>query len=589
MYQRQLQPTNGSQYPYNSSVTGADTTPPDIVVINTDGAVNYTSEGGQVMGYNGTDWINGTGTDLTPTIRFTTNENADCEFNGTACSTTGSTSQVCTAGANITSVRTSTPTELRINCTNDAGLEGNWTTNDTYRFFYITNTIPSVSNVNITPGLAYINTTLSCNYTFTDGDSDSDQSTYRWFNQSGLIAVTTQTLSGAFSKGDNITCEVTPFDGFENGTSVNSSIRTILDSLPFVSDVNITPQPAYSYSTLNCTGNYTDLDGDSESGSSWKWWNSSSQIAVYGRLLNNSYFTYGDTIICTYIPSTGTVNGTGVNSSSLTITTLEISVSIVSCNITQWLPANASGGGFVPTNQTSEGCSFNITNDNLTYSATFQLLYNGSLSYFPSWQVETFHDIYGRYDVDQKSWVNNTYNWTRWCIEATDYTLNYSQGLDSMKVKLNFNNTYNNRREYYNGSAWLNTTPTFSCNQSNYVKFNTTRGNYTAYNTAYLDYRLGASTNLNTSIRLIIVNGSTDTDTSSYSVVSSVAWNTLSLTLSSGLNNITGFKVQFNGTDYSEVLVDNLRFNDTTGEQKLWIYAGSTNYSQSTQTISGGR
>jgi hypothetical protein len=82
------------------------------------------------------------------------------------------------------------------------------------------NAPPAVTDVSISPATAYINTPLSCAYTFSDADGDMDQSTIEWLVNDAVAAA-----GPAFTparSGDRVACRVTPNDGAAAGAPVSS-------------------------------------------------------------------------------------------------------------------------------------------------------------------------------------------------------------------------------------------------------------------------------------------------------------------------------------------------------------------------------
>lgn len=485
---------------------------------------------------------------------------------------------------------------------------------DRYHTFGMTftNTAPVASSVNVTPNPAYTNSNLSCNYTFTDVDLDSDVSFITWFNDTSIILTGQLNVTlqfGNFTRGDNITCQVLPSDGTDNGTAVNSSARFINNTIPEVSGVLISPTTAYSDTTpLRCNGTWTDndsIDGQIEV-SYWRWFNQTAEISVTTQTLTNTYYTYADNITCEYIPGDGTVNGTAVNSSAITISTHSINVTIIACNITQMIPTNGSQTGGEPTNQSATGCSFNITNQNDTYAADFQLLYNGSLMYYPEMLWDSFSSIWGRFDLSESTWTNTTtynstydngtsgyisqYNWTRLCFDSTVYAENYSQGLSSMRLRYFFNNTADQLREYYgvnnvtNVTEWIKINVTFGCSTTDYIRFNTTRVNYSGYEQVEIDYKLLENTSGQVSFRLNITNSDGLSNLSDYTLMdNSTTWKTLSYDLGGlNLSNISHYNIHLNGSLKGAALFDNLLLNDTDGQQRITFYGGNNTYNVST-------
>jgi len=88
-----------------------------------------------------------------------------------------------------------------------------------------TNTTPSVSNVAISPTQPTSpGQPLTCNYTFSDADGDTDNSSVSWL-VNGVVSGSSSPFSN-YGEGDQVTCRVTPNDGLTNGPAVTSSLVT---------------------------------------------------------------------------------------------------------------------------------------------------------------------------------------------------------------------------------------------------------------------------------------------------------------------------------------------------------------------------
>jgi len=106
----------------------------------------------------------------------------------------------------------------------------------------IDNKPPTASSADLNPDNPVITDDLNCsNYTYTDIDSDLENETiYRWFNNS--IEVTELENfsiidSGNISASETWTCEITPHDGTDYGTPVNTS-ETIASTAPSINTYN---------------------------------------------------------------------------------------------------------------------------------------------------------------------------------------------------------------------------------------------------------------------------------------------------------------------------------------------------------------
>jgi hypothetical protein len=125
------------------------------------------------------------------------------------------------------------------------------------------NVVPTVSDVQITPETVTADSTLTCGYTFEDADGDADASSVRWFVE-GLEVGTGATLVGVFAKGDMVSCEVTPFDGTDEGTPAVAEVM-VGNIAPSAPGVQITPDVAEAgVDDLLCgvTTASVDADGD---------------------------------------------------------------------------------------------------------------------------------------------------------------------------------------------------------------------------------------------------------------------------------------------------------------------------------------
>ena len=168
-----------------------------------------------------------------------------------------------------------------------------------------------MTSVNITPTIAYTDTTLTANPV---GWSDPDPADstpaymYEWFAGANPVGGDSTTLPGSeFVKGDLVTVQVTPNDAHSSGTPVTSAGITILNSAPTISSVSIAPAPAYSIDTLTCsyTG-YADLDGDPDA-STFNWTVNGAPAGTASTLAGS--FAAGDTVVCTVTPFDGTLQG----------------------------------------------------------------------------------------------------------------------------------------------------------------------------------------------------------------------------------------------------------------------------------------
>ncbi len=97
---------------------------------------------------------------------------------------------------------------------------------------FIENAVPSISSSSITPSVPLTNNNLTCSPSgWSDSNSDSAQYYYQWYNGSTLKYTTGPTSatnnnlsSGNLSSDDVWNCTITPYDGYENGTSKTNQV-----------------------------------------------------------------------------------------------------------------------------------------------------------------------------------------------------------------------------------------------------------------------------------------------------------------------------------------------------------------------------
>jgi len=185
----------------------------------------------------------------------------------------------------------------------------------------VANTAPYISTVNITPSTAYTADVLTCTWSgFTDGDGDTDASTVVW-KINGTQVGTDPTLTGGFVYSDLVRCEVTPFDGTDSGTTLNTQI-VIANTSPILADVSLGPDPAFEGDTLLCSpGSTTDADGTTNFSYLYSWevaGNAVSASTATSSLGSNHWDKHED-VTCTVTPRDGTDSGDPVISNTVTV------------------------------------------------------------------------------------------------------------------------------------------------------------------------------------------------------------------------------------------------------------------------------
>jgi hypothetical protein len=127
----------------------------------------------------------------------------------------------------------------------------------------IENSAPSLSAVTLAPSSPVYASTLTAGYTTSDADGDSVSVSHDWY-VNGVLTSTSSSLSVASSavKGDSIYVALTPTDGFDSGSTVNSSTVTVGNTAPTTPTIDATDDPEVGVDDIVCsiTSASTDVD-----------------------------------------------------------------------------------------------------------------------------------------------------------------------------------------------------------------------------------------------------------------------------------------------------------------------------------------
>lgn len=133
----------------------------------------------------------------------------------------------------------------------------------------IDNALPTLTSAAIDPvGATALDTLSVVPVGGADPDGDSVSYYVEWF-VAGVFVSAGDTLSGAFSRGDDVYAAVTPEDGIDIGAGVVTPTVTIANALPTADSVSIVANVDLLLFTANPVG-FSDVDGDPE-GWSYAW------------------------------------------------------------------------------------------------------------------------------------------------------------------------------------------------------------------------------------------------------------------------------------------------------------------------------
>ena len=237
----------------------------------------------------------------------------------------------------------------------------------------IGNSPPTITDVQISPDPAAVLDTLTCSWTFTDGDGgDTDHSTVVW-SIAGATVGSATTLEGVFGRDDEVTCTVTPGDGTDTGEAVSDTL-TISNSPPTVDKVLFSPTDAGTDDVITAVVSTTDVDGDTVS-LTYVWSIDGSTLAETGSSLDgSSYFEKGDQIDLVVTPDDGTEPGAPSSATSNAIVNTPPTAPEISID-----PGESAGGEDLVCR--IDGISSDADGDPVTYTVVWlqdEWIYSGT-------------------------------------------------------------------------------------------------------------------------------------------------------------------------------------------------------------------
>lgn len=243
-------------------------------------------------GENGTAWRNAHEStpiktlDTTPTVTFNTSLDAYCrvhtqDWNWTGmggdrnCTTTGSTSHVCTLPAADQYALGSGYNSLFIGCiestlTNETTLSTSGALNLSLGFS------PAINNLTLLPSPSFTDSLMNCSFRVVDNDSSVLNVTVNWtggayvqyFNNTANNTFLNSTWLHGTAKGTNLTCNVTVSDGETISIAGNKS--TVSNSVPYGFSVSSPLNESQVFGTaVNFSWNCSDADAGDTLTSSW--------------------------------------------------------------------------------------------------------------------------------------------------------------------------------------------------------------------------------------------------------------------------------------------------------------------------------
>ena len=241
--------------------------------------------------------------------------------------------------ATYPAANTSSNDVIYVTCTANDGIDDGNVVTSTNRT--IGNSVPSITDCmidNYSPTTTENLTASVLGWSDADGDPEAIQ--YAWA-VNGVIdsSITTNVYPAAnTSKGDKIGVQCTPNDGASTGSPVTSTIATVINTAPSITDCALTSATG-NFQTLDdidaVISGWNDVDGD-QSASTFEWFLNGASIGT-GPTLGNSAFVKGDDIYVVCTADDGDDTGTVLQSAAVTIT--NSAPAITDCILSPLFPA----------------------------------------------------------------------------------------------------------------------------------------------------------------------------------------------------------------------------------------------------------
>lgn len=177
----------------------------------------------------------------------------------------------------------------------------------------ISNNPPVLNSMNIVPVEIYEDTTVTCEVSAGDEDGDEVTILYAWVVNDDTVLEGSPTVDGEyFDKGDAIYCRVIADDGIEQSEALQTGTIGVLNSVPVVPDVSVTPAAPSPGDVLTCSfsGSVTDADPSDTVSTSYAWAiNGVTDSGATSETYDTSDVSDGSTVSCTVTGTDGADSG----------------------------------------------------------------------------------------------------------------------------------------------------------------------------------------------------------------------------------------------------------------------------------------
>ena len=145
----------------------------------------------------------------------------------------------------------------------------------------------------------------------TDSEEDVVTFEYEWFVNGLSVGVTTNTIDGTyFNKGDEVYCEVTPYDGMDYGDAVESDHIVIQNTPPEMPTIAINPENPFDFEDISAVISPPSYDADGDDVTYIYAWYKGEELISTDAALTNDLTTTGESWTLKITPNDGEEDGT---------------------------------------------------------------------------------------------------------------------------------------------------------------------------------------------------------------------------------------------------------------------------------------
>jgi len=183
----------------------------------------------------------------------------------------------------------------------------------------VDNTAPEILSMSLSTTAPYTDDALEVAVATTDADGDNVSLGYAWYVEGALVG-SDATLSGDnFVKGQTVYVVVTPSDDASDGSAVTSSVATVVNTVPEITSVSLSPTDVYTDDTITATVSTYDVDGDAVT-VDYLWSVDGGALAETANTLSGvDWFSKHEVVQVTVTPNDGDEDGSSVASGTITI------------------------------------------------------------------------------------------------------------------------------------------------------------------------------------------------------------------------------------------------------------------------------